>query len=288
MSGDPPGSPESREPPSPPTDGNGDAEILARIARAIALAGAARAKSAAAPQPGREGEGLPLAEMARLAHELKTPLGAIAAAAEIMKDERLGPIGSERYKGYAADIHASASHALAVLSRVLETARVGANAASRPALTFAEIDLNALAAQTVSTLQPLAAGARVQLTTSLRPGLPHLIADAVSVRQILINLLTNALRATPADGRVEVRTGYTLDGPLSLSIVDTGPGLAAHTLTDLAEAAGLSGFGAGLGLGLPLVRELAQLNGAELALDSAPGRGTSATIVFGRDRVIPV
>jgi two-component system, cell cycle sensor histidine kinase PleC len=262
-----------------------DAETLARIARAIAAARAGPPEGGAAAQHegDREREGLPLAEMARLAHELKTPLGAISAAAEIMKDERLGPMGSDRYRGYAADIHASASHALAVLARVLETSRAPQ---PRPVLNFAEIDLNALVARTVSSLGPLAAEAGVGLAGSLAEGLPHVVADAVSVRQILINLVTNALRATPKSGSVEVRTAYALDGPLSFAVVDTGPGLGAASPAGPAAAPPV--LGAGLGLGLPLVRELAALNGAELTLDSAPGRGTTATIRFARDRVIPV
>ena len=129
--------------------------------------------------------------VARLAHELKTPLSAIAAASEIMRDERFGPIGDARYRGYASDIHNSARHALELVSRMLARRTPGAD---EPELAFVEIDLAKLIADVVSALRPLAEPAHQSLAATLPPRLPHVIADATSLRQILINLLTNATR----------------------------------------------------------------------------------------------
>jgi len=229
-------------------------------------------------------------DFAKLAHELKTPLSAIVAAAEIMRDERLGAIGHDRYREYAADIHDSARHALAVINRMLQ----GQVSFERAELEFAEIDLNAQAERAVSALRPLADEAGLTLQLSLGDRLPLVIADAVSVRQMLLNLLTNALKFTGAGGRIAVATRYEVDGPVALFVADDGPGMSRAEI-DRALSAGDGAIpqttpipAAGLGIGLPLVRVLAAANGATLAIESEAGRGTRVTITFARDRVVPV
>jgi hypothetical protein len=247
---------------------------------------------------------------AGLAHELMTPLSAIAAAAEIMKDQRFGPLGTARYVGYATDIHASAQHALGVIERMLGNAEGdladttgGALVSPAGTLNFAEIDAGAMLETSVSQVAPLAERAGVALTLELAPRLPRVVADATSLRQIVFNLLTNALKFTERGGRVTVAARYNGDGPLRIAITDTGRGMSRREVEGLrggqvprperrggtrASAGGSAGVSAGLGLGLPLVRALAAANGAELVIESEPGRGTSACVVFGKDRVIPV
>jgi two-component system cell cycle sensor histidine kinase PleC len=229
---------------------------------------------------------------ASLAHELRTPLGAIAAAAEVMKDQRFGPIGSARYLGYVKDIHGTAQHALAVIERMLTAAHDPPDADAEP-LSFAEIDAGALLKSTVSQLGPLAERAGITLALELAPRLPHLIADATSLRQIVLNLVTNALKFTEPGGRVAIAARYDGDGPFSVAVSDTGAGMSRR---EVARVLGRSGRTrpepaekrAGLGLGLPLVQKLAAANGAELIIESTPGRGTSASVIFRKDRVIPV
>lgn len=221
-------------------------------------------RSAARSEPG---------DMAKLAHELKTPLSAIAAAAEIMRDERLGPLGSERYRGYAGDIYDSARHALGVIDRLLAAAR-GDNTATE--LSFAQLDLNELTRGVVSTMRPLAAEAGLELDCVLAERLPHVVADRTSVRQMLLNLLTNAIKFTGRGGRVQVSTRYTLDGPVAIEVRDNGPGLDSE------------GGPKGLGIGLPLVEAMAGANGASMASESRPGEGTAVRITFRKDHVVPV
>lgn len=226
------------------------------------------------------------ADVARLAHELKTPLSAIAAAAEIMRDERLGTLGSERYRDYAADICDSARHALDVIANML---RPEPKEEQLPALAFAEIDVNALAERSVSAMRPLFAQAGLHVSTALQPRLPHVIADAVSLRQIVLNLLTNALKFSGEGVEVEVGTRYDVDGPVTVSVRDTGPGMSEANLNRARQGSPSSSPAAeGLGIGLALVRTLAEANGARVAIESAAGQGTQVDIIFGKDRVVPV
>lgn len=242
-----------------------------------------------APLPPKAALSIPdPAYLAKLAHELKTPLSAIVAAAEIMRDERLGPMGNARYLGYAADVHDSATHALAVITKML-----GAAAASRnepePEQQVETVDLNELAGRVVSGMMPLARGRALTLEVELEPGLPGALADPTALRQILLNLITNALKFTPAGGDVRVVTGYLDNGGVFLVVRDTGAGIDAATLEALANGAGNEELrkrsGGGYGLGLPTVLSLAEANGAAVQIDSAPGKGTVVLLAFARDRL---
>lgn len=217
--------------------------------------------------------------LARLAHELKTPLTAIAAASEVMRDERLGPMGTPRYLEYASDIHESAHHALDVIASLLsESGKPG-----DPAARLIALDLNAIVARTVSSVQALAELHHISLAFDADKGQPHVIANPTAVRQILLNLLTNAIKFTPAGGDVRVVTGYLDDGRVFMVVRDTGCGMAGRKLPkDFAqEGQPPARLSTGLGIGLPLVRRLVSEMAAELEIDSAPGKGTVVLIAFG-------
>ncbi|MGE0022624.1 MAG: sensor histidine kinase [Hyphomicrobium sp.] len=251
------------------------------------------------PAPAAEPEAAPrdaldrtvsVSERASLAHELKTPLSAIAAAAEIMKDERFGPLGASRYVDYATDILSSAVHMLTIIDRML------AEGGTHHDLNFVEIDPGAVLTAAVSELTPLAERAGIGLALELEPSLPHIVADATSLRQMVFNLVTNALKFTNRGGQVTVAVRYSVDGPLAISVADTGHGMTRADIDRLLDTRFTSGAhkqngqngSHGLGLGLPLVKALATANGAELVIDSAPGLGTTASVVFKKERVIPV
>jgi signal transduction histidine kinase len=238
---------------------------------------------------------VPFSVRASLAHELKTPVSAIAAAADIMQDERFGPLGSPRYLGYARDIHGSARHVLGVIDRMLAEGRTDPVPLSGD-LDITQIDTGKTLEATVSQLAPLAERAGIALALELSPRLPHVIADATSLRQIVFNLVTNALKFTDCGGRITVAARHSADGPLSISVSDTGSGIAEAEIERLLAPGGTArrqprGGAAntdGLGLGLPLVRTLASANGAAFSIESTPGKGTSASVVFGKERVVPV
>ena len=229
-----------------------------------------------APLPASIGDtsSVELAEhLGKLAHELRTPLSAISAMAEIMRDERFGPLVNAKYAEYAIHIHDSARHLLAVVDSMLDESALAHGQAE---LTHVELDIRELLLTTVASLQPLATGSGLSLHLDLPPALPRLIADGRSVRQILLNLLTHALKFTPRGGSVVVSAGSSEDG-LKIEVADTGPGLgdAPHACS-------------GTGLGLPLARAMAVQNGATLAVTSEPGKGTCAAVHFSPSRVVPI
>lgn len=229
------------------------------------------------PQPSRANAPAPDPRtLSKVAHELKTPLSAIVAAAEIMRDERLGQMGNDRYLGYASDIHDSARHALDVINVMLS----GTEAEAR---RIEAIDLNELAAASVSAMQPLAQSRAITLAIDCEDSHLTVQGDATALRQIVFNLVSNALKFTPPGGDVRVVTGYLADGTAFLVVRDTGDGMNEE---DIARAFYSDDGqtqqrpGGGYGLGLPMVRQLAELMGAVIDVDSAPGRGTVVLIAF--------
>ncbi len=250
------------------------------------------------------------AQFAKLAHELKTPISAIVAAAEIMRDERLGPIENPRYKGYAADIFESARHALYVINNLLEveTPEQTQPAAAAPLpMVFAELDLNAIVESCVSSMRPLAEQAGLDLVAEPEPRLPHVIADATAVRQIALNLISNSVKFTPPGGRIRLSTSYRTDGQVVVEVQDNGRGMTAQEIARAIRSAASHGPqpgvatetetapfhgsarrpGGGLGIGLPLVGALALANGARIDISSEPMHGTKVAVVFGKDRAVP-
>ena len=287
----------------------GDAAILKEIARRIREGQAMRARPPTEPQPGApddDGNSTPRRQpatsiepqsvrIAKLAHELKTPLSAIVAAAEIMRDQRFGPIENARYLSYASDIFDSARHALLVIGNMLGDATTGDNVdqvSSLPAMVFTEVDLNAVAESCVSSMRPLADAAGLSLFSTLGAGLPHVVADATAIRQIVLNLLNNAVKFSAPGGEIRLVTRHDLDGRVELVVRDTGRGMTADEIAKADapnEVIALARReGGGFGIGLPLVGALARANGAGIAIDSGPARGTAVTVSFAKDRVVPV
>ena len=229
-------------------------------------------------------------DVRRLAHELRTPLSAIAAMSEIMRDERLGPLSGERYRSYAAGIHDSAGHAMSVLASFLEPG-TSMRAGGVPT-EFEELDVGAAVASAAEALRPLAERAGVELVLERPERLPHLIADRRSLRQILDNLVANALKATPPGGRIALRVCYVAGGPVAVEVADTGDGMTAAQLAraraGATAPAPLRRRSGGTGYGLPLVHALAAAGGGTIAVDSELRGGTRVTISFPHDRVVPV
>jgi signal transduction histidine kinase len=236
------------------------------------------------PQAARE-----IAAAAKLAHELRTPLGAAIAYAEVLKDEHFGPLGNARYREYARNIYDSARHALGVVDGML--AASGPAPSGLPEFAFTDLDPAGIVENCLTVARPLADKAGLELAAEMLPGTPRIVADEVSLKQMLLNLLTNAIKFGRRGDRVTVGVTYELGGPLRIAVSDTGPGMAEPPL---ALEGGRTSNGksrvrnAGLGIGLPLTRSLAEANGAALVIDSAPGRGTRVTIAFAKDRVVPV
>ncbi|MBX9925305.1 MAG: HAMP domain-containing histidine kinase [Hyphomicrobiaceae bacterium] len=237
-------------------------------------------------------------QLARLAHELRTPLSAITAAAELMRDEQFGPIGDPRYRGYAGDIHENARHALAVIERMLgrgvsegtdaSGVPVASSPDSVPELVFTEVDIADLAARVASSLRALVDTADLKMHLDLDPGVPRVVADAVTVRQILLNLVTNSVRATPPGGLITISVRRDALGPLVVMVADTGCGIDAAALEQIRSGrrCDIPTSAQGEGIGLPLVMRFAAANGASVSIDSRPGSGTLVSIVFPPSRLV--
>ena len=240
------------------------------------------------------------AAIARLVHELRTPLAAIQSLAEVMAEGRFGPLANARYEDYAAGIRDAARHALGVVEATLMGPRA---AAGEPNLAPAEIDLAELCREVVRGLASLAdeAGMTIVLEAAPATDVPRVVADRTAVRQMLLNLAINALRYAGRGARLSLRTGLDADGHVWLEVADDGPGLTPEVIARALEpdrtssldaprtGAARPGTGARprTGLGLPLTNQLARANGATLSLAANAPTGLAARITFTPDPVQP-
>ncbi|MBB4285928.1 PAS domain-containing protein [Roseospira goensis] len=220
--------------------------------------------------------------IAAMSHELRTPLNAILGFSEMMKDEMLGPVGSPTYREYAADIHASGTHLIDLIDGLMDLAKIEAG---RRDLTLATLDLAELISGTLHLVEHRAATQGLTLYRDLAPGLPPLVADDLAVRQIVFNLLTNAIKFTPRGGQITVSAGPGADGGIDLAVADTGIGIAPADQTRLFEPFARAADAEmrrieGTGLGLALVRSLAEMHGGTVRLASTPGVGSVFTVSF--------
>ena len=225
--------------------------------------------------------------LASVSHELRTPLNAIMGFSEVMRLGRFGEIENERYRGYVQDIHASGSHLLSLINDLLDLSKVEAG---KLELNFTAVNLNDVAEHVLNMMQEQATAARVVLRKSLPPDLPNVVADLRSMRQIMLNLISNAIKFTDPGGQVVISGQTTPSGELKLRVKDTGIGMTAGQLRGALEPFGrvtTEGREAqGTGLGLPLTKALVDANRAAFALTSEPRKGTLAEITFPTNRVL--
>jgi len=225
-------------------------------------------------------------EQAKLAHEIRTPLSAVISYAEVLKDEHFGPLGNSCYRTYAGNIFESARHVLRLVDGMLQ-GFLDRSRASR--LTFTNVAAEDVIESCLVLARPVAARAGVELVVCLPADPPHIIADELSLKQILLNLLANAIKFSRQGERVTVSVAHLASGALHISVADTGPGMAEPRCARQQPAESIGGGpNTGLGFGLPLAKALAQANGARLQIESELGRGTCVTIAFAKDRVVPV
>jgi signal transduction histidine kinase len=226
--------------------------------------------------------------LAKISHEVRAPLNAIIGFAEIMAQEKFGPVGNERYRQYLIDIQSSGAHLLSLVNDLLDLSKIEAG---KLELDFAGVALNPLTRQCVAIMQPQANRERIIIRTSLSPKLPSVIADARSVRQIVLNLISNSTRFAGAGGQVIVSTTLTDLGEVVLRARDSGIGMSEKEIALALEpfrqvATTVRPGPGGTGLGLPLTKALAEANGATLRIKSAPNAGTLIEVAFPPDRVL--
>ncbi|AMN44558.1 PAS/PAC sensor signal transduction histidine kinase [Rhodoplanes sp. Z2-YC6860] len=225
--------------------------------------------------------------LAKISHEIRTPLNAMIGFSEIMMQERFGSIGNERYQQYLADIHASGGHVISLLNDLLDLSKIEAG---KLELNFADVNLNDLTQQCVAMMQPQANRERIIIRTSLPQDLPQVTADPRSVRQIVLNLLSNSIKFTSAGGQVIVSTALDDQHDVVLRVRDTGVGMSERDLTIAMEPfrqlATSSRWGSGgQGLGLPLTKALAEANRARFKIRSGVNAGTLVEVAFSGTRM---
>jgi signal transduction histidine kinase len=219
-----------------------------------------------------------------MSHELRTPLNAVIGFSEALM---AGPPAGAAAE-YVRSVHEAGRHLLSLIDDILDVTR-----AETTGFSVAEeaVDLAALAAGAVRVMGATAASGEVALRAELAPGLPAVRGDELRLRQVLLNLLSNAVKFTPPGGSVTVSLARGGAGDLLLRVADTGIGIRAEDIPRAFEAftqldGALSRRFQGSGLGLYLSRALAAAQGAELALESAPGAGTTAVLRFPKERLV--
>lgn len=226
--------------------------------------------------------------LANMSHELRTPLNAVIGFSEVMEHELFGPLGDRRYREYVGYMKNSGLHLLGIINSILDLSKIEAG---KLTLYEEEIDLAEVVSYCFQLVLAKQEDKKITLDLQLAEGLPNLWADERLVRQILLNIGSNARKFTSDGGRVTVATRLGDHGGHEIAISDDGIGMSK---TDL-EAA-LTPFGQvdsslsrryeGTGLGLPLSNSFIRLHGGQLEIESAPGSGTDVTVQFPAERVL--
>lgn len=220
--------------------------------------------------------------MANMSHELRTPLNAILGFSEIIEREVLGPLGDPRYKGYAADVYRSGKDLLLIINDILDLSKVEAG---RLEIYPTEVDVEELLTQCLRLVRARAQEARLVLESKTYPQSFSFSADRRLTKQILLNLLTNAIKFTEEGGYVRVTAEETDGGGCRLIVEDTGIGMSEDeiekALTPFGQVDGtMTRRHEGTGLGLPLVAAFVEVHNGTLEIVSTKGEGTKVTVTL--------
>jgi signal transduction histidine kinase len=226
--------------------------------------------------------------LANMSHELRTPLNAILGFSEVMKDQHLGPVHNARYLSYAGDIHSSGRHLLAIINDVLDLAKI--EAGKMTIENAAPFELAPVLTSSLAMLKGL--GEKYGVTVQNEVVEDGLRINAVErmIRQIVINLVGNAIKFTPAGGTVHLSSRLRGDGAYEIAVRDTGVGMSekemAHAMMPFGQNDNrFTGKHEGTGLGLPLAKAMLELHDGILAMSSVPDNGTTVTMIIPAARV---
>ena len=219
--------------------------------------------------------------LANMSHELRTPLNAILGFSDIIAEQSFGP-AIDRYREYARDIHNSGAHLLSLINDLLDVAKIEAGKMEIDPQPLDPVPL----LESVQRLMGSRAAAKGQtLEFAIAPELPNLIADPRAFKQIVLNLVTNAVKFTPNGGRIVVSCGAASGGGFVISVEDNGPGIPQEKLAKIFKPFSqvdnrYDSNGGGTGLGLALVQGLAKLHGGFASIESEMDLGTKVTVYF--------
>jgi signal transduction histidine kinase len=226
--------------------------------------------------------------LANLSHELRTPLNTINGYAEMMESGIMGPIDA-RYAGYARDIRESGEHLLAIINGILDLTRVASGALD---LRCSEMDLCEVTRNTFKDLAAQADAKDIELENCVPADFPAIVADAQRIRQVLANLVANAIKFSPPGRHVVVAAARGRDS-VSISVRDQGIGMDPKELPRIVEPfvqldCDFSREQEGAGLGLALVKRFVELHGGTLAFETASGKGTTVSVTLPQAAAAPL
>lgn len=222
-----------------------------------------------------------------ISHELRTPLNAVLGLSELMRAESAGPL-TEPYRTFVNHIHDNGRSLLGLVTDLLDIAAVENHAL---ALEEAELDPTAIASETVESFAEAAEAAGVALTLKVARDAPRRMrADPVRLARAASNLIDNAVRFVGQGGTVEVEVSAAADGSMAIIVTDDGPGMPdaelARALELFGRVKGVEDPNEGVGVGLPLAREIVKAHGGRLEMTSAPGEGVTATAFLPASRIL--
>jgi two-component system cell cycle sensor histidine kinase PleC len=226
--------------------------------------------------------------LATMSHELRTPLNAILGFSEVMKAELFGPHANAAYREYANDIHSSGQHLLMLINEILDLSRVEAG---RYELKEEAVSLPGVVEECRHLLSLRAKNKSIEIIEDIDGKLPRIWADERALRQITLNILSNAIKFTPQGGKITLKVDWSEAKGQYLSIRDTGPGIPESEIPVVLSSFGRGSMAQknaeeGTGLGLPIVRGLVELHGGEFTLKSKVREGTEVLIAFPPERVM--
>jgi two-component system cell cycle sensor histidine kinase PleC len=265
--------------------GTSEALVRAKVALLMAREEQLHAALAAAEEAGQAKSNF----LALMSHELRTPLNAIIGFSEVLSGELFGPHQIARYGEYARDIHGAGRHLLALINDILDLSKTEAGKLD---LDLEPVDLTALFEDCARLMRDRASERGVKLSIVVAEDLPMLQADALRIRQIVLNLLSNSVKFTPAGGKVDLLAGIANDGGVVIAVQDTGIGMAPEMIPIALEpfrqiASPLSRNVEGTGLGLSLVKSLTERHGGRIEIQSTPGAGTIVRLRFPPSCTLP-
>lgn len=224
--------------------------------------------------------------LANMSHELRTPLNAIIGFSEMMIKETFGTLANEKYKEYLGDIHLSARHLLEIINEVLDMSKIEAGRAQLDEELF---DVSQMVSAVSRMMASRAFSAGLKIVEDIDPHLPPLYADPRLIRQVLINLVGNAVKYSNEGGTIGIRAYMTKYNTLHIVVSDQGIGIPKDRIAEALEPFGQvskpSDSRGGTGLGLPLAKAMTELHGGSLSLESEAGRGTIVTVEFPEERL---
>ena len=226
--------------------------------------------------------------LATMSHELRTPLNAILGFSEVMKNEIFGTHANAAYKEYSADIHGSGQHLLNLINEILDLSRIEAG---KYELNEEALSLIAVVEECRHMLAMRSKAKGQAIRQYAEPDLPRVWADERAIRQVVLNILSNAIKFTPQGGEITIKIGWTAAGGQYVTITDTGPGIPENEIPIVMQSFGRGSLAIktaeqGSGLGLPIVKGLIDLHGGGFMLKSKPRAGTEVTVTLPAERVM--